>query len=58
MAKILIVDDDVAATNLLNKILSTEGHEPIIVNDSAKAMQFASYASLRSRSPEGKATRR
>jgi hypothetical protein len=24
----------------------------------AKAMQFASYASLRSRSPEGKATRR
>ena len=41
MSKIMIVDDDVQATTLLEKILSVEGYESITVNDSSKAVQIA-----------------
>jgi len=41
MAKILIVDDDVQATNLLEIILSEKGYEPVSVNDSSIAIQLA-----------------
>jgi len=41
MTKILIVDDDKQATNLLEKILTTEGYETLAVNDSSKAVQIA-----------------
>jgi DNA-binding response OmpR family regulator len=41
MPKILIVDDDVQATTLLEKILSAEGYEAVSVNDSSKAVQAA-----------------
>ena len=41
MTKIMIVDDDVQATTLLEKILSVEGYESITVNDSSKAVQIA-----------------
>ncbi len=41
MAKIMVVDDDVQATTLLQKVLSSEGYEAITVNDSSKAVQLA-----------------
>jgi DNA-binding response OmpR family regulator len=41
MAKILVVDDDKGATELIQVILLSSGHEPIIVNDSSKAMEVA-----------------
>jgi len=41
MAKILIVDDDKGATDLLEAILLATGHQPITVNESAKAMDAA-----------------
>jgi DNA-binding response OmpR family regulator len=41
MTRILIVDDDIQATDLLQKILSTEGYETTAVNDSSKAVQIA-----------------
>lgn len=41
MTKIMIVDDDVQATTLLHKILSSEGYEAIAVNESSKAVQLA-----------------
>jgi len=41
MTKILIVDDDKQATDLLQKILSTQGYETTAVNDSSKAVQIA-----------------
>ena len=41
MTKILIVDDDKQATDLLQKILTTEGYETTAVNDSSKAVQIA-----------------
>jgi DNA-binding response OmpR family regulator len=41
MTKILIVDDDKQATDLLQKILSSEGYETTAVNDSSKAVQIA-----------------
>ena len=42
MTKILIVDDDKGATDLIEVILLSSGYEPITVNDSSKAMQVAS----------------
>jgi len=39
MAKILIVDDDVSATELIKKLLSLEGFETTAVNDSTKAIE-------------------
>ncbi len=41
MTKILIVDDDVQVTTLLEKLLSLEGFEASVVNDSTEAMQVA-----------------
>ena len=41
MTKILIVDDDIQVTNLLGKLLSIEGFEPTVVNDSTKALEVA-----------------
>ena len=42
MAKILVVDDDKGATDLLEAILLATGHQPVVVNDSSKAMETAS----------------
>jgi DNA-binding response OmpR family regulator len=41
MTKILIVDDDVAVTVLLGKILSSSGFEVVQVNDSAQSLDRA-----------------
>lgn len=41
MPKILIVDDDVTITNLMQMLVSMEGHQPTTVNDSLKAMEAA-----------------
>jgi DNA-binding response OmpR family regulator len=42
MTKIMIVDDEKEATNLLEDILKLEGYEPTSVNDSTIAAQTAS----------------
>ena len=41
MTKILIVDDDIQTTNMLEMILSAAGYETISENVSSKAMQVA-----------------
>jgi DNA-binding response OmpR family regulator len=41
MTKILVVDDDKGATDLIEVILLSSGYEPIILNDSSKAMDMA-----------------
>ena len=41
MPKILVVDDDVAITELMQMLLQMEGHEPTTVNDSLKAVDVA-----------------
>jgi two-component system phosphate regulon response regulator PhoB len=41
MARILIVDDDKGATDLIEKIMLTKGYEPISVNESKKALGVA-----------------
>ena len=41
MAKILVVDDDKGATDLLEAILLATGHQAVVVNDSSKAMEAA-----------------
>ena len=41
MPKILIVDDDVALTEMMKALVQMEGHEPTTVNDSLKAMEVA-----------------
>jgi DNA-binding response OmpR family regulator len=41
MAKILIVDDDVEITTLLNTILSLSGFDISVINDSTLAMEAA-----------------
>ena len=41
MSKILIVDDDVTMTELLETLLKIEGHTPTAVNDSTKAVEVA-----------------
>ncbi len=41
MAKILVVDDDKGATDLIEAILLASGHKPITVNESNKAMEVA-----------------
>src|SRR6187397_1013125 len=38
VAKILVIDDDVTVTKLLNMLLSIEGHQPTTLNDSSEAM--------------------
>jgi DNA-binding response OmpR family regulator len=41
MAKILIIDDDIQTTTLLEMLLSERGYEAISVNDSSLAIQVA-----------------
>lgn len=41
MPKILIVDDDVTITSLMESLVKMEGHEPTIVNDSLQAVDVA-----------------
>jgi len=41
MAKILIVDDDKGATDLLEAIVLASGHNPITVNNSKQAVDVA-----------------
>lgn len=41
MPKILIVDDDITITNLMQVLVSMNGHQPTTVNDSLKAMEAA-----------------
>ncbi len=41
MSNILIVDDDVTMTGLLETLLKMEGHTTTVVNDSTKAIQVA-----------------
>ena len=41
MPKILIVDDDVTITNLMQMLVSMEGHQPTTVNNSLKAIEIA-----------------
>jgi DNA-binding response OmpR family regulator len=41
MAKILIVDDDILITGLMQTLVNMDGHEAIIVNDSTEAMDTA-----------------
>ncbi len=42
MTKIMIVDDDIEATAILESLLKLEGYEPTSVNDSTIATQRAS----------------
>ena len=41
MTKIMIVDDDKEATDLLENLLKLEGYKPVSINDSTKAVQLA-----------------
>jgi DNA-binding response OmpR family regulator len=41
MTKIMIVDDDVDATTLLENFLTMDGYEPTSVNDSTAVMKLA-----------------
>lgn len=41
MPKVLIVDDDVQATALIQDVLSMHGYETTVVNESAKAIETA-----------------
>ena len=41
MPKILIVDDDVPITELIKTVVSMEGFEPTVVNDSTQAIEVA-----------------
>jgi DNA-binding response OmpR family regulator len=41
MAKILIVDDDILITGLMQTLVAMGGHEAIIVNDSIEAVETA-----------------
>ena len=41
MTKIMVVDDDKDATSLFEEVLKAEGYEPILLNESIKAVQIA-----------------
>jgi DNA-binding response OmpR family regulator len=41
MAKIMVVDDDILVTTLLEKLLAIEGYETTAVNESSKAIEVA-----------------
>jgi DNA-binding response OmpR family regulator len=41
MPKVMIVDDDIQATALLDDVLSMHGYETTVVNESAKAIETA-----------------
>ncbi len=40
VTKILVVDDDVTVTQLLKMLLTMEGHQPAILNDSTKVLEM------------------
>ena len=39
--KIMVVEDDEAASIFIAEVLKMEGYEPIVVNDSSRAMEIA-----------------
>lgn len=41
MTKIMVVDDDKDATSLFEEVLKAEGFEPVVLNESAKAVSLA-----------------
>ena len=41
MAKILIVDDDLLITGLMQTLVTMDGHKAVIVNDSTEALDVA-----------------
>lgn len=41
MTKIMVVDDDKDATALFEEVLKSEGYEPVVLNESSKAVQLA-----------------
>lgn len=41
MTKIMVVDDDKDATALFEEVLKAEGYEPILINESVKAIPLA-----------------
>lgn len=41
MTKIMVVDDDKDATALFEEVLKAEGYEPVVLNESARAVQLA-----------------
>lgn len=41
MAKIMVVEDDIQASLFLADVLKMDGHTPIVVNESSKAMGMA-----------------
>jgi PleD family two-component response regulator len=45
MAKILIIDDDIDTTNLLESIVKSKGHQPTSVNNSTSAVEAANSTS-------------
>ena len=40
--KVMVVEDDIAASTFIAEVLKMEGYEPVVVNDSSKAMDIAS----------------
>jgi twitching motility two-component system response regulator PilG len=40
VSKILVVDDDLTVTQLLEALLTMEGHQPATLNDSTKALDL------------------
>jgi two-component system phosphate regulon response regulator PhoB len=43
MPKIIIVDDNVQATTVLQRVLSSNGYEALVMNDSSKVAQRARF---------------
>ncbi len=39
--RIMVVEDDEAASTFIDEVLKMEGYEPVVVNDSSKAMEIA-----------------
>lgn len=39
--RVMVVEDDVAASTFIAEVLKMDDYEPIVVNDSAKAMEVA-----------------
>ena len=39
--KVMVVEDDIAASTFIAEVLKMEGYEPVVVNDSSKAMDVA-----------------
>ena len=39
--RVMVVEDDVAASTFIAEVLNMEGYEPVIVNDSSKAIEVA-----------------